>query len=174
MAHAVVAYPEFEPSAEWIAPFLRAHDDLLVGAVEPHFTLVFPAEDVDPQALIAHTMQVLGRARAITFVLRTTRVVDDAFNAFWHVFLFPDEGATEIEALHDELYGGFLQPHLRRDIPFVPHVAVGSSLDHGTALALAVEIAAERLPVQGRVATLDVVAFGGKEADTIARITLRE
>ena len=45
----------------------------------------------------------------------------------WDHWLFLDvqEGRKTIELLHDEMYTGMLEPFLRRDIPYQPHLGLG-------------------------------------------------
>jgi 2'-5' RNA ligase len=35
------------------------------------------------------------------------------------------EGRDNVIRLHDELYSGLMKPHLREDLPFEPHIAIG-------------------------------------------------
>jgi 2'-5' RNA ligase len=40
------------------------------------------------------------------------------------LFLAASRGAASIAGLHDRLYTRSLQPHLRRDLPFEPHLTL--------------------------------------------------
>jgi 2'-5' RNA ligase len=54
---------------------------------------------------------------AVTF--RHVRAKDNEF-----VFLMVSRGADSISALHDRLYTRSLAPHLRRDLPYEPHMTI--------------------------------------------------
>jgi len=41
------------------------------------------------------------------------------------MFLLLQKGNSEMIKLHNELYTGILEPFLRKDIEFIPHLAVG-------------------------------------------------
>lgn len=45
------------------------------------------------------------------------------------VLLVQDEGFSEVVRLHDKLYTVILALELRLDIPFYPHIGIGSSTD---------------------------------------------
>jgi hypothetical protein len=52
----------------------------------------------------------------------TFRRVRTEANEF--VFLMAQRGAASVKALHDRLYTRSLRPHLRRDLPYEPHITV--------------------------------------------------
>ncbi len=53
-------------------------------------------------------------------------VVEDGSRDFWHTFLVPDAGYSAIISWHGLLYSRILRQELRADIPFVPHIGVGT------------------------------------------------
>jgi hypothetical protein len=73
--------------------------------------MVFPV-DTMPNLLTAELQAVAESTPPIPLTIRRTEVVRDAVGGGTHVFLVPDEGRVEIEALHNRLYAGVLQPHL--------------------------------------------------------------
>ena len=44
---------------------------------------------------------------------------------------FHSRGAASIAGLHDRLYTRSLQPHLRRDLPYEPHITLARHADFG-------------------------------------------
>jgi 2'-5' RNA ligase len=92
----------------------------MAGQVAAHLTLVFPF----PTALSAlqietHVRKVAAGWPPIPVSFRTVR--GDA-NEF--VFLMAGRGAAAIAQLHDKLYARSLLPHLRRDLPYEPHITL--------------------------------------------------
>jgi 2'-5' RNA ligase len=46
------------------------------------------------------------------------------------VFLMVSRGAASVTALHDKLYTRSLAPHLRRDLPYAPHITLARHADY--------------------------------------------
>ena len=88
--------------------------------------------------------------------------------------LVPEEGAREIEALHDRLYDGILRPHLRADIPFEPHITVGASDSLERCQDIAERISAACPCVVGRLETVELVEIANGALRTAARFALRD
>jgi 2'-5' RNA ligase len=86
-----------------------------------------------------------------------------------HVFLVPDEGREQITELHDRLYAGVLQTHLRADIPFAPHMTVGASSNFEECQNLAEALNGDQRIVRGlldSVALVNVAATPVQSIDT--------
>jgi 2'-5' RNA ligase len=80
----------------------------------------------------------------------------------YYVFLVPDEGFSDLALLHDALYTRVLVPHLRLDLPYVPHVGIATLKDSRRCKELADELNAKRLRIGGRVDEISVVEYDGK------------
>ncbi len=118
MLHALVFYPDLRH--EGVAA-LRARHDPTARVVREHLTLIFPLPDeVGREALGRHV-------RAVVFGWRPFRLHLTGLEKSWDhwLFLAVREGGDEVTRLHDDLYGGILAPHLRRDLPYTPHVGLG-------------------------------------------------
>src|SRR5438132_1181805 len=90
------------------------------AARRTHRSLVFPF----PTALSAlqvetHVRRVAGRWPPIPVTFRRARIHANEF-----VFLMAARGAASVTALHDRLYTRSLLPHLRRDLPYEPHITL--------------------------------------------------
>ena len=159
MKLAIVAYPTLdEVDRQWIESFRTKHDPQ-ASRLGVHFTLVFPVDavpgELEPDLeLAARTIQ------PIAFELWSTHVVRDVVGSDALVFLVPSVGGPQIEALHDRLYAGVLRPHLRSEIPFVPHMTVGAASDLQLAERLAQELDVSSRGVRGMVAKMDLVDVG--------------
>ncbi len=159
MALVVLSYPVIaEADLSWIQEVRAAHDPLYYEVAAPHFTFVFPVV-VDREALSSHVSERVRGTPEIRFVLRCALVVKDVLSQYTHVFLVPDEGFGKIVNLHDRLYTGLLAPHLRIDIPFIPHVGIGNSIEPLACKRLADELNARDLRIEGVVRTLSIVSY---------------
>ncbi len=168
---AIVAYPSLdEVDRLWIESFRTKHDPQ-VSRIDVHFTLVFPVDalpsEVGPDiAAVAHSIQ------PVSFAIRRAKVVRDAFGTGSHIFLVPDEGGVQIATLHERLYSGVLRPHLRSDIPFVPHMTVGTAPDSQTAEKLANELNVRFRIVRGTVGNIEIVDVGTPVVQSITTCVL--
>jgi hypothetical protein len=173
VAFVVLAYPTISQiDYAWIQRVRAEHDQLYFKIVEPHFTLVFPIFDLAEATLVAHVVEQARKTDPFRFVLRRAVTVKDSFNEHTHVFLVPDEGSSEITQLHDALYCGPLASHLRIDIPFIPHLAIGNSLDSTNCKLLADQLNDQTFEIDGMIQRLDVVNYENHEITTIKAIEL--
>lgn len=167
----VVAYPAVDqPDYDWIQGIRENKDELYFDVVEPHFTLVFPGHSVENAVLKEHVRDVVLQQKPIEFVLRSLLVVKDSFNEYWHTFLVPDEGNSEIIKLHDRLYTGPLVDDLLLEIPFIPHIGIGSNKDKVKAKQLADELNANNIQIQGSIDTIALI--DAESIETIEKIEL--
>ena len=173
MALVVVSYPNIsEDDYAWIQAARAGHDALTYHAIEPHVTFVFPSAVSDEAAFVEHVRRQAAGVPRIRFVSRCAAAVHDGGGEHSHVFLVVDEGNSWIVRLHDRLYTGLLAAELRLDIPFIPHIGVGNSLDIGVCKALADELNRREFAVEGTIDVLDVAAYDGGEVRTVARVEL--
>ena len=115
---AVAWFPQFR-GIERVEAFRRRHDPM-AAFVPAHLSLVFPF----PTALTAlqvrtHVQRVVSAWPPIPVTFRYPRIHSSEF-----VFLMASRGAASIVALHDRLYSRSLRHHLRRDIPYEPHITI--------------------------------------------------
>jgi 2'-5' RNA ligase len=171
MKVAVVAYPILdEDDLRWISSFRRRHDPQ-ASRIGVHFTLVFPVE-ASPSDVSSEIADVAKSTGPIRFAIRRSEIMRDAFGNGSHVFLVPDEGATEIATLHDCLYAGVLRPHLRSDIAFVPHMTIGAAPDSSGAERAADELDVPARVVRGRIEQLALVDVSLPIVQTLATYPL--
>lgn len=170
----VLAYPDIAQSAyNWIQEIRRRHDERYFRVVEPHFTLVFPAFNVTPSKFIGHVLEHTRFIHAIDFVITHARVVEDDSRNFWHTFLVPDVGYTAITKLHDLLYSGILRQELRTDIPFIPHIGVGTNDSENAMRQLAADINATPLQIEGSVTSLTIASYADSIVTNLEQVDLR-
>jgi 2'-5' RNA ligase len=147
-----------EASREWVESLRHLHDRKSAEMLGAHFTLVFGCATVSSQDQIEHVRSVARHFDPIEFHCRRTLPISDEFHGSAHVFLVPEEGHSDIEKLHDHLYGGVLAPCLRQDIPFIPHITLGKFDDLDTAQRQCNEFNRQGLHIAGTLRTLLVGA----------------
>lgn len=172
MALVLLSYPVISDSdLAWIQNVRAEHDRLYYNVAAPHFTIIFPISNLDQESFVTHVMEHVRETAAIQFVLRCAVVVKDVLSEYMHVFLVPDEGFSDIVKVHDRLYSGSAAPHLRLDIPYLPHIGIGNSLDPLICKRLVDELNASDFQIRGEIKTLDIVSY---EEDTITPIKTLE
>jgi len=139
----------------FIDEFRQAHDPQ-AALVPPHFTLVFGCAAVDEATYLAHVESVAQAAAPIRFQCRCAMLGADASAERAFVYLVPDEGHAAITLLHDRLYGGPLASSLRLQLPYTPHVTIGSCADFRQAKAWCDGLNAQGVDVAGTLSALTV------------------
>jgi 2'-5' RNA ligase len=153
---AVVAIPLFDADdRNWIES-IRAKHDPEAKRIAAHFTLVFPAV-LPLRATESHVTRVAHATEPIRFVLRRATVAPDAVGSGGHVFLIPEDGRDAIAGLHERLYEGPLQPHLRRNMSFTPHISVAAGTSLEPLHMLAGELNAKNLSIRGSISEIVLV-----------------
>ncbi|HEV2189041.1 MAG TPA: 2'-5' RNA ligase family protein [Stellaceae bacterium] len=155
----------------WLEEIRRRHDPQH-AMVAAHFTLVFPFGGLRPDEVLEHASAVASTTSPINFRLAAAKAVQDALTPRNLVFLVPDEGASEIRALHGRLYSDVLAAKLRADIPYEPHVTVGAFSAHAEAERAASDIGA--ISVDGWLSTLDLAEFDGRKIAFLHRLRLSD
>ena len=173
MSLVVVNYPTVSrEDLGWMQSIRAEHDELYYGVANPHFTFVFPVFGFDRGRFLGHVRERTRGVAGIRFACRCATVVKDATNEYTRVFLVPDEGHSGIVKLHDRLCGGPLAPHLRLDIPFIPHIGIANSLDPMVCKRLADGLNREGFEIGGFVDALDAASYEHDRVTTIERVPL--
>ena len=173
MAYLVLAYPDIEQSDyDWIQSVRKKEDKRYYGVVDPHFTILFPSNKLNLDDFILHAKKNTGGFQAFEISLDSARVVEDDSKEFFHAFLIPSNGFDEINKLHDALYTGSLESELRHDIPFIPHVGIGTNKDRREIKKLVDDINTSNKRITGSVNKLSVVEYDGKRVVNIQVLPL--
>lgn len=160
MSYAVISYPHIpdDDSAYWMATLQSRYDMLTPPPVPPHFTFVFPTDNVDAEPLAAHVKAVTQQHDAIPFRIRGAMMMPDYDVAGrYYVFLVPDEGMADMIRLHAGLYSGPLAGELRVSAPFIPHITVGYTDNRETAMNITNVLNSETFDIFGWVNCLNVL-----------------
>jgi 2'-5' RNA ligase len=109
--------PVHDPAIE---DFRQAYDPTST-LIAVHLTLVFPVPaSIGVKGLRSHVRRVAAATAPFDIRLRGVHLAADH-----RIFLLVRGGGEDVVRLHDALYAGILRPHLRSDIPFIPHVTIG-------------------------------------------------
>lgn len=148
---AVAWIPNFD-GLESIEAFRRRHDPA-AALIPAHLWLVFPFPTAHSRLQVeTHVRRVVSRWPVVPITFRRVRMHANEF-----VFLMASRGAASITALHDKLYTRSLAPHLRRDLPYEPHITIARYAEPAR-LEAAFEEARD--------------LFGGEFSDVVREVTL--
>lgn len=173
MALLVISYPEISNSDFLHIQKFRADHDHYFRIVNPHFTLVLPVVDWQPEAFIREIDKQAKDFLTFEFCLRCATLNKDAFNDYYHTFLVPDEGFSHFIKLHDILYANLLFPHRALQIDFIPHLGIGNSRYPEECLEMISSWNRRPFAIHGRISALDIVSFEKNKVKTILKISLK-
>jgi len=155
-----LAYPLLSAADRALIGAFRAeYDQFQMHVVEPHFTFVFGTTGVREDVYFKHVRRIAAASAAVTFHCRYAMLGADDSDVTAYVFLVPDEGNSALSLLHDQLYTGPLVSYLRLDLPYVPHITIGTLSDREKAKCLCDELNARGLSIAGKVESLTVAAM---------------
>lgn len=169
----VIAYPQLnDADVQRIQDCRRLHNRLY-HVIAPHFTLVFAVNDISREDFIAEVKKQLQGATAIYFTIRCAIVVPDAISGWYDAMLVPDEGFSVIQQLHDRLYSGLLAPHLRLDIPYIPHMSIADKADAQEVKQICDEWNNINCEIKGRISELEIIEYKNPVLNTVERVVLK-
>ena len=168
-----VSYPEISAEASsFIRAFRARYDAPFRDVIEAHFTLLFGCTDVGFAEYSAHVAAVAASSEPISFSCQYAMLGADDKTSTAYVFLVPDQGHAAISLLHDRLYTGPLQPFLRLDIQYTPHITVGVLDRRAEAKKLCDELNREGVCVDGRLTLLTVGAIENGKFQSLSHHTM--
>lgn len=174
MAYLVLAYPELRnEDFEQIQNYRKHFDELFFRVVNPHFTIVFPVFDVSKEEFINEVKQKSKDVNKFDFTIRCANINKDAFSDYFHTFLVPDEGYSNVVKLHDILYSGKLKDNLRLDLDFVPHIGIGNSKDKFSCKKMVDEWNRKEFSISGKINYLTIVNYENNKVTKVHEIELR-
>lgn len=158
MALLAIAYPKIsKPDFDWIQS-IREKNDRQFNLVRPHITLVFGTDKLNSNEFTAHIQSKVRTFKSFQITLDLAKVIKDNSKNYCHAFLIPSAGFNEINELHDILYQDELESELRVDIPYIPHLTIGSgSKEEMTALVDKVN--ESKTSINGSVDQVSIISF---------------
>ena len=168
-----ISYPDIsEKDRVFIEEFRQIHDAQLSEVVKAHFTFVFGVDQITESDYMAHIQKTAEASSEIAFTCRYAMLGADHFSDKAIIFLVPDEGYSAISLLHDQLYTGVLKSFHRLDIPFIPHITIGTMSDREKAKSLCDELNGQGLELSGSISSLSVGALGSGKFNDLAHFNL--
>ena len=164
-----IAYPQTSASAQAFLEGFRRQHDPQADLVAAHFTLVFGCAAIPQADYLAHVSAIARHTPAIHFHCRHAMLYAGGPDGMAYVFLVPDEGHSAMARLHDRLYTGVLAPHLRPEIPYVPHITVAATRDVAAAKALCDGLNQRGIDIAGEVRSLTVGALQGGQLRPVGK-----
>jgi hypothetical protein len=165
-------------------PEISAHDPIFINAfrneyallyrdvVSAHFTMVFGGGDISETEYLRHIETVAAAWSPIPFSCQHAMLGADHQDDTAYVFLVPNEGYSTISLLHDHLYMGILEPFLKLEVPFIPHITIGTMKDRKVAKELCGELNRKRTRVDGHLRALTVGALENGRINNLASFQL--
>ncbi len=124
--YSLIIYPDIKLGG--INSFRKKHDPL-VDVIGPHISLIFPVKvpaDIKEINLISQIEEITCSWKKFDIEIKDLELAWDNW-----LFLLIKRGNLDIIKLHDQLYSGEMTPFWRKDINFIPHVAIGSFTKSG-------------------------------------------
>ena len=173
MAYLVVAYPKLEQSDfDFIQNYREQNDSRYFSVIEPHITLVFAINDIDKDNFVNEVKNKIAGIKAFNFEIKVSTLNQNDDGKYYHEFLVPDTGYSNIVKLHDKLYSGLFAPHLRIDIDFIPHIGIGNSDEAQISKQRIDKLNDQGVFISGRVDSVDVIEFANGKVTTLETISL--
>lgn len=174
MAYLVVAYPKLEQSDfDFIQNYREQNDPRYFSVVDPHITLIFPISDIDKDSFVSEVKNRIAGIKPFDFALNVATINQNDDGEYYHEFLVPDTGYSNIVKLHDKLYSSLFTPHLRFDIDFIPHIGIGNSDEAQISKQRIDELNAKGVSIAGRIESVDIIEYKDGTVTTVAKIDLR-
>jgi 2'-5' RNA ligase superfamily protein len=173
MAYLVIAYPELQQTDfDWIQDY-RSQYDRQFSLVKPHFTVVFAVQDLSKEDFLNEVKLKVVDIKAFDFDLKVATINQDNNVRYYHEFLVPDTGYSNIVKIHDKIYSGLFVPYLRFDVDFLPHINIGESEDTQVSKHRVDDLNARDMLIRGHIGSLDVIEYADGAISTIEKIQLQ-
>lgn len=173
MAYLVVAYPKLEQSDfHFIQNYREQNDPRYFSVIEPHITLVFPINDIEKDSFVSEVKDKLVGIKPFDVVFNVATINQNDDGEYYHEFLVPDTGYSNIVKLHDKLYSGLFAPHLRFDIDFIPHIGIGNSDEAQTSKQRIDKLNAKGFSISGKVDCVDIIEYKDGKIATLEKYDL--
>ena len=174
MAYLVLAFPELtKTDFDLIQEYRKRNDELYFNVVNPHFTIVFPTSDFSENEFVKEVTKQSTKFRTFDFTIRCATINKDAFSDYYHTFLVPDEGFSNIVKLHDKLYSNKLIGNLRLDIDYIPHIGIGNSNDKFICKKMVDNWNTSDFSISGKITQLTIVEYTNATVKKIQEIELK-
>lgn len=173
MSYLVLAYPEItKENYQFIQDYRKKNDPRFFSLVEPHFTIIFATSNISEREFITEVEKQAKGISKFNFIIKCATINQDDSGDYYHEFLVPDEGYSNIVKLHDKLYSDKFYDNLRFDIDFIPHIGIGNSEDVNVCKKRIDQLNSKKILINGKVQVLDIVKYENRKITTIKKMEL--
>ena len=173
MTYLVVAYPKLELSDfDFIQNYREQNDPRYFSVVKLHITLVFAVSDIDKDSFVNEVKDKITGFEPFNFAMNVATISQNDDGKYYHEFLVPDTGYSNIVKLHDKLYSGLFAPHLRYDIDFIPHIGIGNSDKAEVSKQRIDELNTKGVSIPDIVDSVNVIKYEESIVTTVDKIDL--
>jgi 2'-5' RNA ligase len=173
---AVVAIPTMN-NKDWdfLQSLRKKYDTKGYAFIEPHFTLLTNNNQFSKQILNKHLHDNFIQQKKIHFALRTAIFMPPLFeHTSWYVFLIPDQGFSELSALHHHICKTGLQLAFYKKFPFIPHITIGSFQQQEDCLQLVETINKNSFALSGCIEKISLIETSNNSAEIFKQILLQD
>jgi hypothetical protein len=169
----VVAFPELSDKDRlWIENFREKYDKLFYKIIEPHFTLVFPTFKISVPEFTNEIRNLSRRIKRFEFILKSAMMNNDLLSDYYHIFLIPDKGNSNIVKAHDILYSGILKKTRKTEIDFVSHLGIGNTKNPEECIKIVENINNSDISIKGYIKELTIISYGDRKIEIIEKIPI--
>lgn len=173
MSYLLLAYPKLsEESFKFIQDYRKINDFKYFNVVKPHFTIVFSTSNFSEDNFIEEVVKQAHGFKKFDFKIKCATINQDDTRTFYHEFLVPDQGYSNVVKLHDKLYSGKFFDNLRFDIDYIPHIGIGNSEDVFVCKKNVDGLNSKNLSIGGLVSVLDIVKYENNTITTLKTVEL--
>jgi 2'-5' RNA ligase len=169
----IVAYPELQQSDyQKIQTIRQQYDPNSYAFIKPHFTLLAPCKPDNKEAIQYAISNNLKQQKSFNFSLtKAVASPPKGYHTKWYLFLIPEQGAIELEQLHQAIHQGELQALQQQALPFTPHMTIGVFKEEAECKAAAEQLNQQLLQqaINGTVNSIDFITTKKEKALTAHR-----
>lgn len=170
----MISYPNIsDADYKSLQDIRSANDPMYFNVVKPHVTLVFSTDKLSLTDFARHVRSKVTNISKFDAIFDSAKVVADDSKEFFHAFLIPSKGFNEINKLHDALYTDELESELRHDIPFIPHIGIGTDQQETKMEELVNQLNSKNTCIVGKIDAVSIVEYDGKKVIDIEKINLK-
>lgn len=167
----VVALPQWAPGDGFRLQTWRVKHQPHGFHIPAFLGLVHHPHELSDEDFIAHVREVAARMRPFPLTLSyALPVMWDGQQA--HVFLMPEQGASDLWRLHRALFSGTLAPWMPDAGFFLPHLLLASYSMPQMALTVADQWNSREAPLHAQVLTLAVLRKEASRLEWLAEAAL--
>ena len=164
----VISYPDIDKADfDQIQLWRKELGPRDYALIDPHITFVYSVTPDMADLLAAHTSEIAASHGSIKFVKDRTLVRRVPGQDLWYLFLVPGIGSGELTQLHDRLQSGEFVRFFRKEMPFVPHITIGSFTDAATCAIAADKLAKEPIQIKATVSKLTMIHDQGERIELL-------